>query len=154
MASCHSYVYFDIFLYIHTFHTIHSSVATRRGSSPSPHRWSAQWEKHPWVAEPGIELGPALQQADAQQSELRTLTELRRADNYLSSPAPANKHLAKKNSLFEKGRKNLFFYLGYTGAVGEYSSVLLHGLRDVGLLGARVTARETSYFFFFTLRKF
>ncbi len=35
---------------------------------------SAQWEKPPWDAEPRIELGPALQQADALPSELsRTL---------------------------------------------------------------------------------
>jgi hypothetical protein len=31
---------------------------------PFPHRWAAQWEKPPWDAELGIELGPALQQAD------------------------------------------------------------------------------------------
>jgi hypothetical protein len=40
--------------------TMHLSDATRQGSSPSPHRWSAQWEKPPWGAEPGIELEPAL----------------------------------------------------------------------------------------------
>jgi hypothetical protein len=26
---------------------------------PFPHRWAAHWEKPPWDAEPGIELGPA-----------------------------------------------------------------------------------------------
>ncbi len=38
MAWCHFFVYFSILWYIHSFHhvlTIHSSVATRRGSSPS-----------------------------------------------------------------------------------------------------------------------
>ncbi len=39
-----------------------SSVCIRWGSSPFPHRWSA---------EPRIELGPALQQADALPAELR-----------------------------------------------------------------------------------
>jgi hypothetical protein len=39
-----------------------STVATRRvPPHPSPHRWSAQWEKPPWGAESGIELEPALQ---------------------------------------------------------------------------------------------
>jgi hypothetical protein len=48
-----------------------------RRLSPSPHRRSAQWENG--VPSPRIELGPALQQADALPSELRrTLTELRR----------------------------------------------------------------------------
>jgi hypothetical protein len=52
-------VIFDILFYIHSFHHIntgHSSVAIRRGYSPSPHRWSAQWEKPPWGVEPRIEL--------------------------------------------------------------------------------------------------
>jgi hypothetical protein len=35
------------------------------------HRWSAQLGNPPWGAEPGIELGPALQHADALPSELR-----------------------------------------------------------------------------------
>jgi hypothetical protein len=49
-------------------HCIHPSPF-RRGSSPSPHHWSAQWEKPP--------LG-ALQQADAVPIEVRhTLTEFR-----------------------------------------------------------------------------
>jgi hypothetical protein len=65
-----------LFLFILIF-TMHSSVATRRVSSPSPHHWSAQWEKPPRCAEPGIELGPALQQADSLPSGLGlTLTEL------------------------------------------------------------------------------
>jgi hypothetical protein len=63
----------------HYIHTVHLSVGTRRGSSLSPHRWTAQREKPLWGAEPGIELGPALQQADALPAELRrTLSELRR----------------------------------------------------------------------------
>jgi hypothetical protein len=36
-----------------------------RGSSPSLHCWSAQWEKPLWGAEPRIKLGPALQEANA-----------------------------------------------------------------------------------------
>ncbi len=56
------FVYF--ILYIHTFtfnhiHTIHLSIAIRRGLSPSPHRLQTQWEKPPCGAEPRIELGPA-----------------------------------------------------------------------------------------------
>jgi hypothetical protein len=46
-------------------HTIQLSVAIRWGLSPSPHRLKAQWEDLPCGAEPRIELGPALQQADA-----------------------------------------------------------------------------------------
>ena len=52
---------FHIFVtYIHSFnhiHTLHLSVAIRRGSSPSSHRWSAQWEKPPWGAERGSNSG-------------------------------------------------------------------------------------------------
>jgi hypothetical protein len=33
----------------HLIHTIHPSIVIHRGSSPSPHRWSAQWENHPAV---------------------------------------------------------------------------------------------------------
>ncbi len=43
--------------YIHSITFIQyldSSVATRQGSSPSPHRWSDYWEKPPWGAELGI----------------------------------------------------------------------------------------------------
>ncbi len=69
--------FFSISQYIHSFHhnhTLHSSVAIRRGSSPSPQFRSAQWVKPPWGAEPGFELGPALQQADALSTDLcRTL---------------------------------------------------------------------------------
>jgi hypothetical protein len=54
----------------HHIHTIHSSIVIRRGSSPTPHRWSAQWEKPSWGAQLRIELGPALQKADALPSEL------------------------------------------------------------------------------------
>ncbi len=39
-------VRYDTHLF-YNIHTIHSSVAIRRGSSSSPHRWSAQWEKPP-----------------------------------------------------------------------------------------------------------
>jgi hypothetical protein len=73
---------FHIFLqhtYIHSFnhiHTIHLSVANRWGHSPSPHRLKAQWEDPPSGAEPGIKLGPALQQADALPTEPRgTMTQ-------------------------------------------------------------------------------
>jgi len=41
-----------------------------------------KWEKPPWGAEPGIELGLALKQADALPFELcRILTELRRSND-------------------------------------------------------------------------
>jgi hypothetical protein len=55
------YIHFDIQSF-HYIHTKHSSIAIRRGSSPSSHRWSAQWEKPTWGAEPRFELGPSLQQ--------------------------------------------------------------------------------------------
>ncbi len=74
---------------------MNSSVAIRRDSFPSPHRWSTQWKKPLWGAEPRIEVGPALQQADALPTELRrtltdlrrTLTELRRTLEYSVSAA-------------------------------------------------------------------
>jgi hypothetical protein len=42
-------VYFDILLYIHSFHHIHTVH-----SSVTPHRWSAQWENlpQPTIARP------------------------------------------------------------------------------------------------------
>jgi hypothetical protein len=46
--------------YIQYIHTLN----IRRGSSPFPHRWTAQRQKPPWGAESGFELGPALQRAD------------------------------------------------------------------------------------------
>ncbi len=57
--------------YRHSFnhiHTIHLSVAIRRGLSPSPHRFVSSVGK----TEPRIELGPALQQADALPTAPRT----------------------------------------------------------------------------------
>ncbi len=51
--------------------TVKSSFAIRLGSSPSPHRQLAQWAEPLWGAEPGFELGPALQQADELPTELR-----------------------------------------------------------------------------------
>ncbi len=52
-------------VHVHTFIPSHSSVAIRRGFTPTPmHRWSAQWEKPPRGAEPRIELGLAIQLAD------------------------------------------------------------------------------------------
>jgi hypothetical protein len=65
---------FHILYNIHPFnhiHTIHFSVTIRRGLSPFPHRLYAQWERPPCGAEPGSELGPALQQADALPTEPR-----------------------------------------------------------------------------------
>ncbi len=62
------FVYFSYFYNIHSYnhiHTIHLSVAIRRGLSPFLHRFYAQWKTPPCGAEPRIELGPALQQADA-----------------------------------------------------------------------------------------
>jgi hypothetical protein len=61
-------------------HPPHSSVVIRRGSSPSPHRWSAQWEKPP---EPTIELRSAIQQADEVPTELRHI--LKKMDNFSST---------------------------------------------------------------------
>jgi hypothetical protein len=66
-------------MYIHSFnhiqlnhiHTIHLSIDIRWGLSPFPHRLYAQWETPPCGAEPRIELGPALQQADALPTEPR-----------------------------------------------------------------------------------
>jgi hypothetical protein len=49
-----------------TFIHRHSS-----GLSPSPHRLQAQWVMPPCGAEPRIELGPALQQADVLPTEPR-----------------------------------------------------------------------------------
>ncbi len=72
---------FDIIYCIHSFHHIHtvlSSVVFRRGFSPSPNLWSVYWEEPPWGAEPRIELGPALQQADALPTENVAPSELRR----------------------------------------------------------------------------
>jgi hypothetical protein len=76
---------FFIFLYHTYIHTIHLSVAIRWGLSPSPHRLKAQWEDPPCGAEPRIELGPALQQADALPTEpRRTITEPRRTPSILT----------------------------------------------------------------------
>ncbi len=89
MAGCHSFcLFFHIFItYIHTFIQSHLSIIIRRGFPPSPHRLSAQWENPPCGAEPRIELGPALQQADALPTEPRhTITEPRRT--ILSHAAP------------------------------------------------------------------
>jgi hypothetical protein len=79
-----------IFNIVHNIHslnhiyTIHLSVAIRWGLSPSPHRLKAQWEDPPCGAEPRIELGPALQQADALPTEpRRTITEPRRTIKYI-----------------------------------------------------------------------
>ncbi len=69
--------------YIHSFHihTIHLSIAVCWGLSPSPHRLKAQWEDPPCGAEPGIELGPALQQAEIKmESGSATLLRPRASD--------------------------------------------------------------------------
>ncbi len=66
------FVYFYIFFNIHTvqssnhIHTIHSPRPLSISSS-----LVAQWERPPCGAEPGIELGPAFQQADALPTEPR-----------------------------------------------------------------------------------
>jgi hypothetical protein len=52
------FVYFSYFFITYTL-------------SPSLHRLKAQWEDPPCGAEPRIELGPALQQADALPNEPR-----------------------------------------------------------------------------------
>jgi hypothetical protein len=73
---------FHFFFYnIHTFisHSYNTFiVAIRWGLSPSLHRLKAQWEDPPCGAEPRIELGPALQQADALPTEPRRTIEPRR----------------------------------------------------------------------------
>jgi hypothetical protein len=61
-----------IFNNIHTFiqsQYIHPSPFAE--ASPYPHRLCAQWGKLPCGAEPRIELGHALQQADALPTEPR-----------------------------------------------------------------------------------
>jgi hypothetical protein len=63
VAWCHSFCLFLIFYNIHTFiqsQYIHPSPFAE--ASPYPHRLWAQWGKLPCGAEPGIELGLALQQ--------------------------------------------------------------------------------------------
>jgi hypothetical protein len=85
------FVYFSYFLtFIYSFNhiqTVHLSIAIRRGLSPFLHCLSAQWETLHCGAEPRIELGPALQQADALPTEpRRTITEPRRT--ILSRAAP------------------------------------------------------------------
>ncbi len=58
----------------HSRSAIIHSLILRQSPRPVflyPHLISAQQEKHPWCAKPRIELGPALQQADALPSELR-----------------------------------------------------------------------------------
>jgi hypothetical protein len=75
---------------LYHIHTKHFSVTIRRGLSPFPHRLYAQWERPPCGAEPGIELGPALQQADARPTEpRRTITEPRRTILVLNTLIPA-----------------------------------------------------------------
>jgi hypothetical protein len=68
-------LFIHIFItYLHSFkyiYTIHLSVAICCGLSPSSHHLQAQREIPLMGAEPGFELGPALQQADALPTELR-----------------------------------------------------------------------------------
>jgi hypothetical protein len=71
------FIFYNIGTYIHSFnhiHTLHLSVMIRRGLSPFPHCMEAQLEKPPCGAEPRIELGYALQQADANQHKLLMVT--------------------------------------------------------------------------------
>ena len=82
MALCHFLKTFIIFN-IHSYNTIiHSFILHHL---PTPvflylHRFSAQQEKPPWGAGPGIKLGPVAQQADKLPFEpLRTLIEPRRS---------------------------------------------------------------------------
>jgi hypothetical protein len=67
-----------LFLFIFIFYNIHSVQSFNHIHtihSPRPLSISsslvAQWERPPCGAEPGIELGPAFQQADALQTEPR-----------------------------------------------------------------------------------
>ena len=73
---------FVLFSYFITYIQSHSSVAIRWGLSPFPHRLNAQWETPPCGAELGIELGPALQQADALPTEPRRTIFLTRSFFY------------------------------------------------------------------------
>ncbi len=110
VAGCHSFCLFFIFYNIHTFiqshscNTIHLSVAIRRGLSPFLHRLEAQWEKPPCGAEPRIELGPALQQADALP------TKPRHTINRLSHAAPSTistPHHTKPRRTITKPRRTI-----------------------------------------------
>jgi hypothetical protein len=69
VAGCHSFCLFFIFYNIHTSIQSHSHNTFIHRHSPGSLSMSsslvAQWEKPPCGAEPRIELGPALQQADA-----------------------------------------------------------------------------------------
>jgi hypothetical protein len=66
---CHYATLFDIHYYLTIIHTvqsyIHSSFTIRRGPPSYISSISAREEPPAWGAEPRIELGPALQQADA-----------------------------------------------------------------------------------------
>ncbi len=81
VAVCHSFCLFYIFYNIHTvqssnhIHTIHSPRPLSISSS-----LVAQWERPPCGAEPGIELGPAFQQADALPTEPRRTIQVRDAN--------------------------------------------------------------------------
>ncbi len=75
---------FIFHIFIIYIHTIHSSVSIRWGLSLFLHRFYAQW-KPPCGAEPKIELGPALQQADALPTEPRR-TILSHAAPYWATP--------------------------------------------------------------------
>ena len=70
-----------LFLFIFIFyniHTVQSSNHIHTIHSPRPLSFSsslvAQWERPPCGAEPGIELGPAFQQADALPTEPRHIS--------------------------------------------------------------------------------
>jgi hypothetical protein len=81
VAGCHSFCLFSYFFYnIHTFIQSHSYNTVIRRQSLRPlsicHRLYAQWERPPCGAEPGIELGPAFQQADAPPTEPRRTIKL------------------------------------------------------------------------------
>ncbi len=75
VAVCHS---FCLFFIIYNIHTEQSSNHIYTIHSPRPLSISsslvAQWERPPCGAEPGIELGPAFQQADALPTEPRRTT--------------------------------------------------------------------------------
>jgi hypothetical protein len=98
------------------FHTLHSHILTslniRRGSSPFPHRWSAQWQTPPWGAESGFELGPALQRADMLPTEpCRTL--LSHAAPYWAMPHP-NWAMANFTCMWRRAQLHFNFHLCMT----------------------------------------
>jgi hypothetical protein len=60
----------DVHVLVFLSHIL-TSINIRRGESLFRQCWTAQWQTPPWGAEPGFELGPALQRADVLPTESR-----------------------------------------------------------------------------------